>query len=261
MQKESGTGPQQQVGLWYSVDGKPFAGSEPFFFDPADHPWVAEVESQWEVIRDELSEFIRTNDHRLEPYIEADMVSRPKKWRTIGLRFWGREASQNAALFPETRRIVSCIPGLSAISFNLLEANSTIKPHQGDTNAIMRCHLGLIVPASAPRCGFRVGKEVRSWEEGRFFLFCDAHEHTAWNNTDDSRYVMVVDVFRSEYRARMRQVCDRVLASIHLSVLLQRVPILQRIAGGRLGRRALLWILTASNRFTPIVASHSRGNQ
>src|SRR5690606_12019596 len=81
MQKESGTGPQQQVGLWYSVDGKPFAGSEPFFFDPADHPWVAEVESQWEVIRDELSEFIRTNDHRLEPYIEADMVSRPKKWR------------------------------------------------------------------------------------------------------------------------------------------------------------------------------------
>lgn len=241
--------------LWYSVEGTPFAGSEPCFFEPADHPWVAEIEAQWEVIRDELVEFARHHDEKLEPYIEADMVSRPRKWRTLGLRFWGRESREHADLFPRTRRIVSGIPGLSAISFNLLEGNSTIKPHQGDTNAIMRCHLGLVVPAGAPKCGFRVGGEVRSWQEGKFFLFCDAHEHTAWNNTDHPRYVMVVDVFRPEFLARRKAICNRVLAAIGMSVLYQRVPALRRVAGGKFGRRVLLRMLTMANRFSPAVSS------
>ena len=240
--------------LWYSVDGIPFAGDEPSFFDPAKHAWVAKVEAQWETIRDELLEFARRNDALLEPYIDEGMVSRPKKWRTIGLRFWGRESLRNSAFFPETERIVACIPGLTTVSFNLLEGNSSIKPHQGDTNAIMRCHLGLVVPAPMPRCGFRVDRDVRSWEEGKFFLFCDAHEHTAWNNTDQPRYVMVIDVFREEFRPRMREICNRVLAGIELSVLMQRFPSLRRLIGGRRVRRVVVAALASLMRLSPVVA-------
>lgn len=238
--------------LWYSFDGAPFTGNEPFFFDTRQFSWVAHVEKHWTIIRDELMEFAEANDDRLEPYMEPAMVSRPKRWRVIGLKFWGRDMPENVHLFPRTRQVLKDVPGLNSISFNLLEENSTIKPHNGDTNAIIRCHLGLVVPAPAPRCGFRVGSEVRSWEEGRMFLFCDAHEHTAWNNTDGARYVMVIDVVREEFMHQRNAISNRVIAAIELSVLYQKVPWLARYCNGRLGRRLVLLALMAAARVSAI---------
>jgi aspartyl/asparaginyl beta-hydroxylase (cupin superfamily) len=137
------------------------------------------------------------------------------------------------------------VPNICAISFNLLEPNTTIKPHNGDTNAIIRCHMGLEVPAAAPRCAFRVGSEIRSWEDGKFLMFCDAHEHTAWNNTERRRYILVVDVMRPEYVALKRRVSSRVLASISLQIYYQRFAWLKRYASGRFGKAAVTGLLRA----------------
>ena len=145
--------------------------------------------------------------------------------------FWTRRSRDNCSRFPVTWSIVKDIPGLTAASFNLLDAATTIKPHVGNTNAIIRCHMGLVVPAGAPRCGFRVGTETRSWEPGKFLMFCDAHQHSAWNNTDGRRYILVVDIMRPEFMDAKVSISSRVLSGIYQEAVYQRQGWLRRWFG------------------------------
>ncbi len=45
-------------------------------------------------------------------------------------------------------------------------------------------------------CAIRVGSEIRHWEEGRVMIFDDVFEHEAWNRTDGTRAVLLIDVMR-----------------------------------------------------------------
>src|SRR5260221_13721944 len=69
-------------------------------------------------------------------------------------------------------------------------------PPNGRYKGVLRYHLGLKIPASDDRCGIRVGGEVARWEEGRSLVFDDTFEHEAWNDTDQTRVVLFVDVVR-----------------------------------------------------------------
>ena len=229
--------------LWFADSGTPFHGKEPFYFDNDTLPWVALVESQWTTIRDELQAFIATQPDQLQPYVDATMASRPNRWRTLGLMFWTLKSRGHCDQFPQTWAILKNVPGVLAASFNLLEEQTTIRPHYGNTNAIFRCHLGLRIPAPAPQCAFRVGSEVRSWEEGKLLVFCDAHEHTAWNNARAERYVLVMDVMRPEYAHRKLYVAGRVLASIYLDPVYRKVRALRTWCDGRRGRAAVFRLL------------------
>ncbi len=62
-------------------------------------------------------------------------------------------------------------------------------------NARIICHLPLIVPDG---CEFRVGNEVRSWVEGKAWVFDDTIEHEAWNRSGEDRYVLIFDIRRPE---------------------------------------------------------------
>jgi aspartyl/asparaginyl beta-hydroxylase (cupin superfamily) len=52
--------------------------------------------------------------------------------------------------------------------------------------------LPLIVP---PRCGFRVGATNVEWRVGEAFVFDDTIEHEAWNDSDELRVVLILDVW------------------------------------------------------------------
>ena len=78
------------------------------------------------------------------------------------------------------------------ILFSVLTPGSHIQPHTGVTNARLVAHLALIVPSG---CAIRVGERTRGWEEGRGFVFDDTHEHEAWNEGDQTRVVLILDVW------------------------------------------------------------------
>lgn len=233
---------------WFADGTQQFDRAQPFFYRTVDFPWVVEVESQWEVIRDELLASLSKDPSAMVPYINREMTSRPGKWKTLGLMFWTVPSAENCRRFPRTWEIVSRVPNITAASLNMLDGNTTIKPHVGNTDAIIRCHLGLVVPAAAPKCAFRVGDETRSWEEGKFLMFCDAYEHTAWNNTDSKRYILVVDVMRPEFVPMASSVSSRVLASIYHEAAYQRSAWLRRWFGGRRGQAFTLAFVRAFYR-------------
>jgi ornithine lipid ester-linked acyl 2-hydroxylase len=214
--------------LWFNYNEGTFKGSEPFYFDTSNFPWVKQLESQWHVIYDELMALVKEHEDSLTPYPNREMTTKLNKWKTFGFMFWTIKSSNNCKKCPETWKLLKKIPDLLAGSFSLLEAGTTIKPHQGDTNAIIRCHLGLKIPAPAPQCAFRVGNETRSWKEGEMLMFCDAHTHTAWNNTSEKRYIMILDIMRPEYASQTKTICSRVLAAIYLEIAYQRLQFLKK---------------------------------
>jgi ornithine lipid ester-linked acyl 2-hydroxylase len=195
---------------WFVASGEPYDGQDPCFFDPQDFPWAAGLEAEWLTIRDELETLLKERGDSLTPYFHPDLVSSAGVWKTFPLFFWGLKFKDKCAQCPKTTQFLESIPNMIGASFSMLEPESTIKPHNGDTNAIARCHLGLLIPSKLPECGMGVGDESQSWEEGKLMMFCDAHKHTAWNHSQYRRFVLILDVIRPEFAAQKNWVCFRV---------------------------------------------------
>ena len=215
---------------WYMIDGGRYDGPESFL-DPRDHPWLRILEDNWETIRDEVGALLERHEERLEPYFNRLMFFPPRSWKTMGFYFWTWRIHKNCRACPKTVAILESIPNMTAGSVSVLEPHSNINPHQGDTNAIIRTHVGLVIPAPLPACGLQVGRDVRGWEEGRAIPFIDATTHSSWNQSDRRRVVLIVDVMRPEFAHRTFAVCTHVLASTFLQDVYQRFGWLNGLPG------------------------------
>ena len=211
--------------LWFRLSGKPYKGDEPYFFDPKQFDWAQHVMNNWATIREEMKLMIDEEQNAiLKPYFEDAIQFPPKNWKTESFFFWTKANRIMIGMFPKTYQILKEVPGLVSASINLLEPGTKILPHYGDTNAIYRCHFGLKVPATLPECGFRVESESRPWEEGKFLIFLDAYTHEAFNNSEQKRYILLLDVLRPEFRNRKYYVCTKVLGSMSLYQWAGKIP-------------------------------------
>src|SRR5699024_8463851 len=122
----------------------------------------------------------------------------------------------NETQFPITAEALRKIPGLTTASFNLLEPQSRILPHFGETNATYRAHFCIFSPGELPECGFKVKDEERSWHQGEFLFFLDANKHEAFNLTDKPRYVLLIEVVRPEFLHLKKYICIKALAILSL---------------------------------------------
>lgn len=160
------------------------------FCRPDQFPFVSVLEANWTTVRTEY-----------EGLAHEDFIAWPEKllydkgWDVFGLYAFGKRLEDNCRRCPETTRMVESIPGMTTAGFSLLAPQSHIKPHVGYTAAVLRCHLGVKVPAS---CSLRVGVETQEWQDGRCLVFDDTVEHEAWNRSDVPRTVLLIDFKRPD---------------------------------------------------------------
>lgn len=213
--------------LWYSLfDRTEFAGELPYFIEPSENNSTIVLESNYLIIKEELLNFLSL--HELPGYFNSTMVEKKNTWKTISLNAWSVEVYENHKYFPKTLAIIKSLPGVVSSSFSMLTPHAKILPHCGDTNGIFRCHLGLSVPATLPACGFRVGNEWKSWEEGKLLLFIDANNHEAINNSNENRLIMIIDIIRPEFIKKKQWICATVLTSLLLQKLAEKFPLLYK---------------------------------
>jgi aspartate beta-hydroxylase len=177
------------------------------FFDDHHFPWFADLAAAAPAIRAELVALINAGDAPLRPYVQMDTGVPDNKWSGLdhsldwGAAFLWEYGTPNQPLLdrcPATAAALdkvprAAIPGRAPSAFfSLLKPHTRIPPHTGVSNTRAIIHLPLIVP---PGCGFRVGGETRSWEDGVPFAFDDTIEHEAWNDSDDLRAVLIFDVW------------------------------------------------------------------
>jgi ornithine lipid ester-linked acyl 2-hydroxylase len=169
------------------------------FFDNALFGWIAEVEANWTAIREEL-EGVLADREALPNFqdISKDQIeiTDDDKWKTYFLYGYGFEAKLGVETCPKTAALMRAIPGMTTAMFSILSPRKHILDHRGPYKGVLRYHLGLIVPSDAAACRIRVGEDVRHWEEGKSLMFDDTFNHEVWNDTDETRVVLFVDVLR-----------------------------------------------------------------
>jgi aspartyl/asparaginyl beta-hydroxylase (cupin superfamily) len=204
--------------LWFSLyTSKEYVSEEEPYANVDNIAGIQNLERNYRVVLNELEEYLSANN--LQSHFNTVMVERSKTWKVQGLRVWGLENYKKQKHFTKTMTLLNAIPSVTLISFNILEPQSKIKPHFGDTNAIMRCHLGLKIPAAAPTCALKVKGEINSWQEGKIIGFIDAYPHEAWNSSEETRIILLFDILKPEFIKHKSKICATIRASLFLQKL------------------------------------------
>jgi aspartyl/asparaginyl beta-hydroxylase (cupin superfamily) len=177
------------------------------FYEREAFAWVPEIESAASAIRAEL-DAVLAQTHDFPPYVEDDPARPNKAHYLVANRDWGAfhllrgdPVEPNASMCPHTIAALKAAPqpvirGRSPMAlFSLLKPGAHIFAHNGLINTRLICHLPLIVPDG---CRFRVGNDVRRWEEGKLLIFDDTIEHEAWNEGSSRRVVLLFEIWRPE---------------------------------------------------------------
>lgn len=175
------------------------------FFDPSLFPITSLLEANWRVIRRELEAL---SDTQFVPWKETNLYT--TGWDVYGFYAFGSKIQDHCRQCPESAAVIEQIPGVVTAGFSSLKPMTHIKPHFGYTytysptglserkdlnDGVLRCHLALIVPPALTSigCCIRVGDYLSNWEEGKCLVFDDSMEHEAWNRTEGTRVVLIID--------------------------------------------------------------------
>ena len=167
--------------------------------DTALFEWVRDFEENWQAVRDELTEVLkrRADLPRFQDISPDQMrISPDDKWRTFFLYGFGHRADRNCQLCPQTAQLLGRVPGIETAFFSILAPGKIVPPHRGITKGLIRCHLGLIVPADPELCFMDVGGIRRTWQEGKVLMFDDTYLHAVSNIGDQERVVLLFDIPR-----------------------------------------------------------------
>ncbi|MET3652880.1 aspartyl/asparaginyl beta-hydroxylase domain-containing protein [Dyella japonica] len=181
------------------IPSQPYYGTERF-------PWQADLQAATDVIREELMSVLAEN-RPLEPFLGEQSVEelqghlrssgvQPAAWDAYFFYRHGERFDDHHARCPRTSAVLERVPLVRIRDhapetlFSILRPGTHILPHRGVTNTRLVTHLPLIVP---PDCAINVGGELHEWKEGRCVTFDDTFEHEAWNRSDTTRVVVIMD--------------------------------------------------------------------
>lgn len=194
------------------------------FYNRTDFPWLDRVEAATDEIRNELLDILKI-DGAFSPYIEVDPTRPPVDHHMVNSPDWsayylwknGEQVAENAARCPKTVATLKDAPltqiknRCPSVLFSALRPGARIPPHTGFINVRLICHLPLIVPGN---CQFRVGNDVRPWQEGKAWVFDDTVQHEAWNASGKLRVILLFDIWRPELSNEERKLVATMFEAI-----------------------------------------------
>lgn len=196
------------------------------FYNPGDFEWVAALEARTPDIRAE-AEAVLSAGRDLLPYVQRN-ADRPTREHTLlddpdwsAYYLWkdGVLVEDHVRTCPAAVAALENLPMPNVANrspsalFSVLKAKTHIPPHWGMLNTRLICHLPLIVP---PNCRLRVGNEVRNVEVGKMLIFDDSIEHEAWNDSDETRIILLFEIWRPELDAEERRALTAMFEAVGL---------------------------------------------
>lgn len=202
-----------------------YPGLPPVEFWPRERfPWLGALEAATPRIQAELAAVM--GGRGFTPYVEYGAgipldqwaaLNHSLDWSAFHFFHYGQRYADNCARCPETLDALAALPQpvvserMPAAMFSVLKPRTRIPPHTGVANVRLVVHLPLVVP---PGCGFRVGNVTREWRVGEAFVFDDTIEHEAWNDSDETRVVLIADVWHPDLSVQEREWISRTLIAM-----------------------------------------------
>ena len=178
--------------------------NEPYH-DPYLQPWAKRLAAAFPNIRAEAVRVLQ-EDQRLPNFVDVAAGVRPghlageaasPSWEAFFFYRHGIRFDANHARCPDTSALLESIElcridaDAPEICFSVLRPGTHILPHHGVTNVRLVMHLPLVVPDA---CALNlIGAGEHCWQEGRLVMFDDTFKHEAWNRSQMSRTVLLMD--------------------------------------------------------------------
>lgn len=211
----------QQMPLEYYFPGLPPIE----FYERAELPWIEEFESATPDVRRELQAILAEDSDGFTPYIHYDEhlpldqwgeLNHSPRWSAFHFYERGQRIAERCRRAPRTLEAIGKLPQAQVplrsptAIFSVLKPRTRIPPHTGVANFRLVVHLPLIVPEG---CRFRVGSETREWKVGQAWAFDDTIEHEASNDSDQTRVILICDVWNPRLSAAERRAIASVIAA------------------------------------------------
>jgi Aspartyl/Asparaginyl beta-hydroxylase len=209
------------------------------FWNPNDYTWARRLQSQYTAIRDEFLRVINEPAH-LQAVghniwagaLSDDASSYGPGWKTLVLMNRGVWDPVNANLFPVTAKAVhdAKVPAVE-VFFASMEPHSIIQPHSDFTNFVLTSHLALDIPYSGEnKCRLSVGDTQRQWINGELMLFDTSIQHDAINESDLTRYILMLRVWHPDLSDPERQALQFTFSALEEPDLVSLDPERRRMA-------------------------------
>ena len=216
------THPLQQPSLLFVPDLPDQA-----WFERIALPWLGELEAATDTIREELLGVL-ADESDLVPYVDMPdaapaaamwrSLNRSPAWSAYHLYRHGERVDAHCARCPKTVALLESLPLMRIpdhspeILFSVLKPRTHIPPHTGVINGRLTVHLPLIVPGN---CGaLRAGDEQRPWRIGECLVFDDSFVHEAWNDSNQTRVVLILDAWNPQLTEPERSALSAAIAEL-----------------------------------------------
>lgn len=197
------------------------------FHDPYTQPWAEQLAHNYPVIREEaltvwgqdkkFQNFMELSERgRMEDYIRGDGAV--PSWEAFFFYRHGKRFDANHSRCPRTSALLDSIElcrisdQAPEICFSVLKPGTHLLPHYGVTNVRLVMHLPLIVP---DHCALNlVDAGEHKWEEGKLVMFDDTFQHEAWNRSDSTRIVLLMDCWNPDLTPVERRATKALIETI-----------------------------------------------
>jgi beta-hydroxylase len=132
-------------------------------------------------------------------YIGSDIRrenGKTKAWRLINIKAGDEYSVVAHKYFPNLVRILKGVPQIQTCAVSVLQDGVHIPIHVGYYKGIMRYMIPIIVPKDRENVFLCVNEIKYCWTEGVGVLWDDTYPHKVYNNTDEIRVVIYMDVVR-----------------------------------------------------------------
>lgn len=158
-------------------------------------PQLNVFDTSFQLIKKELFDNIGI----MQDWLLKDTSNKFYSKHTIIPIFGYNKWSKYAIDFPIIVNLIKNIKNIDTCCFLKLSKNTRLNKHYGynpSSNYILRSHLGLLVPNN---CGMWVNGEIKSHKESEWLTFDDSKLHTAFNNSMEDRYILLIDIKRPDF--------------------------------------------------------------
>ena len=185
--------------------------------DLGDNNFLKPFEDNFEAIRDELLALRSqrgfqplkiptwaSKNNSIKSPDGSGAVSHDKgDWNVFYLYLHEVKFPENCERCPVTTRLLTALGNRSYTHafFSALTPGTHIIKHHGPTNKKLRVHLPLV---GAPGSEMRVAETMLYGEAGKAMLFDDSFEHEAWHKGEQTRVVLVFDVWHPDLSDKVR---------------------------------------------------------
>lgn len=188
---------ERQVPSFLYIPGLP---AKPVF-ERTDVSFIDYFESCYSVILSELQLLVESNKDISSYQGEENnhALTQGGNWDALFFYRHGVAYDETHILCPKTSGVLNNLPIVRIkdhspeVCFSVLRPGAHILPHRGVTNSRSVLHLGLKIPSMC--CLSITGITNLTWNEGKAFVFDDTYLHEAWNKSEESRFVLLADVW------------------------------------------------------------------